>query len=311
METLAKIGEDALIRRLTASLKPGADVVTGPGDDCAVVRPLRGRRFQLLKTDCIVESVHFLRETAPGRVGWKAMARVVSDIAAMGGIPQHALVTLILPLDLEVSYVEQLYAGLRRCAEKFNVSIVGGEMSRGAQIVVSVSLVGSVAEKRCVPRDGAKAGDAIHVTGRLGGSLRGHHLEFMPRVEEAQWLAKHLPLHAMMDLSDGLAKDLPRMALASSVGFVLDESSLPVNEGCTPAQAWADGEDYELLFALPAPLTKRQQRRWQRVFPEVPLTCIGRFVEAGRGRAPSFSGEGWDHFNHQTRNSHVERGCIS
>jgi thiamine-monophosphate kinase len=220
----------------------------------------------------------------------------VSDIAAMGGIPQHALVTLVLPLELEAAYVEQLYIGLRRCAEKFHVSIVGGEMSRGAQIVVSVSLTGSVAEKLCVLRDGVTPGDAIHVTGRLGGSVRGHHLEFMPRVEEAQWLAKHLPLHAMMDLSDGLAKDLPRMALASSVGFVLDESALPVSEGCTPAQAWADGEDYELLFALPKPLTKRQQNRWQQVFPEVPLTCIGRFVEAGQGRAPSFSGKGWDHF---------------
>jgi thiamine-monophosphate kinase len=296
METLAQMGEDALIRRLTATLKPGADVVTGPGDDCAVVRTLRGRRLQLLKTDCIVEGVHFLRDSAPERVGWKAMARVVSDIAAMGGSPQHALVTLVLPTDLAVSYVDQLYSGLRRCAEKFNVSIVGGEMSRGAQIVISVSLTGNVAEKRCVPRGGAMPGDAIHVTGRLGGSLRGHHLEFMPRVEEAQWLAKHLPLHAMMDLSDGLAKDLPRMALASKVGFVLDESSLPVNERCTAAQAWVDGEDYELLFALPAPLTKRQQRRWQRAFPEVPLTCIGRVVEPGQGRAPSFSGEGWDHF---------------
>jgi thiamine-monophosphate kinase len=240
--------------------------------------------------------VHFLREAAPDRVGWKAMARVVSDIAAMGGSPQHALVTLVLPTNLAVTYVEQLYSGLRRCAEKFDVSIVGGEMSRGAQIVVGISLAGNVAETRCVPRGGAKPGDAIHVTGRLGGSLHGRHLEFMPRVEEAQWLAKHLTLHAMMDLSDGLAKDLPRMALASSVGFVLDEASLPVNEGCTPAQAWADGEDYELLFALPAPLTSRQRRRWQRIFPEVPLTCIGRFVEVEQGRAPSFSGEGWDHF---------------
>jgi thiamine-monophosphate kinase len=296
METLAQMGEDALIRRLTASLKPGADVVTGPGDDCAVVRPLRGRRLQLLKTDCIVEDVHFLREAAPERVGWKAMARVVSDIAAMGGSPQFALVTLVLPTDLAVTYVEQLYSGLRRCAEKFDVSIVGGEMSRGSQIVVSVSLTGSVAEKRCVPRDGAKPGDAIHVSGRLGGSLRGHHFEFMPRVKEAQWLAKHLPLRAMMDLSDGLAKDLPRMALASGVGFVLNESSLPVNEGCTASQAWADGEDYELLFALPEPLTKHQQRRWQRAFPGLPLACIGHFVEPDQGRVPSFSGEGWDHF---------------
>jgi thiamine-monophosphate kinase len=297
MDTLAKMGEDALIRRLTETLPTGEDVVTGPGDDCAVVRAVRGRRLQLLKTDCIVEGVHFVREFPAESVGWKAMARVVSDIAAMGGSPQHALVTLVLPSDLEVVYVERLYTGLRRCAEKFGVAIVGGEMSRGAQIVVSVSLTGSVAANRCVPRDGAKAGDAIHVTGRLGGSLRGRHLDFMPRVAEAQWLAKHLPVHAMMDLSDGLAKDLPRMAQASGVGFVLEESALPVSEGCTPAQAWSDGEDYELLFALPAPLTKRQHSRWQRAFPEVPLTCIGRFVETGQGRAPSFSGTGWDHFS--------------
>lgn len=296
METLAQIGEDALVRRLTASLPSSAEVLTGPGDDCAVVRPLRGRRLQLLKTDCIVEGVHFHRDTPPQRIGWKAMARVVSDIAAMGGAPQHALVTLLLRPEMAVGEVEEIYAGLRRCAEAFGISIVGGEMSRGTQVVISVSLTGSVAEKRCALRNGAKPGDAICVTGRLGGSLRGHHLDFMPRIAEAQWLARNLQLHAMMDISDGLAKDLPRMAQASGVGFVLDESALPLHAGCTPAQAWCDGEDYELLFALPEWLTKRQLRRWQRTFPDVPLTCIGKFVDSAKGRPPSFSGAGWDHF---------------
>jgi thiamine-monophosphate kinase len=139
-------------------------------------------------------------------------------------------------------------------------------------------------------------GDAIYVTGRLGGSLRGRHLDFIPRVQEAQWLTRHLDVHAMMDLSDGLAKDLPRMAQASAVGFVLEEASLPVNQGCTPEQAWSDGEDYELLLALPAPLSRRQQNRWHRAFPEVPLTCIGRFVSTSEAHSPSFSGGGWDHF---------------
>lgn len=296
MGTLAQFGEDALVRRLTEGLPLAPEVLTGPGDDCAVVRPLRGRLLQLLKTDCIIEGVHFLPETAPDRVGWKAMARAVSDVASMGGVPRHALVTLVLPTHLEVCYVDELYAGLRRCAEKFGVIIVGGETSRGSQLVISVGITGSVPEKRCILRSGAKPGDAIHVTGRLGGSLSGHHLDFVPRVPEAQWLAAHLPVHAMMDLSDGLAKDLPRMASASGTGFVLDESSLPLNEGCTPSQAWSDGEDYELLFALPAPLTARQRRRWQQAFPAVPLTCIGRFVEASQGQSPSFKGEGWDHF---------------
>jgi thiamine-monophosphate kinase len=116
METLDQIGEDALIHRLTHALPLGADVIAGAGDDCAIVRPVRGRRLQLLKTDCIVEGVHFLRATPPECVGWKAMARVVSDIAAMGGTPEHAMVTMVLPMELEVPYVEQLYAGMRRCA---------------------------------------------------------------------------------------------------------------------------------------------------------------------------------------------------
>lgn len=296
MQTLDQTGEDALIRRLTAGLPQADDVLTAAGDDCAVVRPPRGRALQLLKTDCIVEGVHFLRDTEPKRVGWKAMARVISDIAAMGGMPRHALVTLVLPPELAVSHVEELYAGLRRCAEQFGISIVGGETSRGPLLVVSISLTGSVPQNRCVLRAGAKVDDAICVTGKLGGSLRGHHLDFTPRLAEAQWLAKHFRPHAMMDLSDGLAKDLPRMAEASACSFVLDEGSLPLNEGCTAAQAWSDGEDYELLIALPAAPTRRQQLRWQRTFPGVPLTCIGRFVPAHQGRKPSFVGEGWDHF---------------
>jgi thiamine-monophosphate kinase len=195
-----------------------------------------------------------------------------------------------------VPYVEQLYAGMRRCAETFAISIVGGETSRGSQIMISISLTGSVSEKQCARRSGAKPGDAICVTGRLGGSLRGYHLDFMPRIAEARWLTKHFAVHAMMDLSDGLAKDLPRMARASGVEFVIDEKALPVNVGCSPEQSWSDGEDYELLVVLPEPLTKQQQRRWQRAFPDVPLTCIGRFVEMGQGQAPSFAGTGWDHF---------------
>ena len=296
METLAQIGEDALIARLTKNLSVGKDVLTAAGDDCAVVQPVGSGMLQLLKTDCIVEGVHFLRDTPKEKVGWKALARVISDIGSMGGTPQHALITLILPPDLPVRDVEELYVGLRRCAETFGVSIVGGETSRGNQWIISVSLTGSVLESHCLLRSGARVGDAIYVTGRLGGSLTGHHLDFMPRVTEAQWLAQHFEVHAMMDLSDGLAKDLPRMAAASQVSFVLNEAALPLNPGCTTAQAWSDGEDYELLFALPFVLTPKQQEQWQTAFPRVPLSCIGYFVELGEGKEPSLSGGGWDHF---------------
>lgn len=298
MTTLAQLGEDALIRRLTGGLHTGPDVIAGVGDDCAVVKLPGPSWLQLLKADCLVEGVHFLRETPPERVGWKAMARAISDIAAMAGMPQHALVTLILPPELEAAHVDKLYAGLQSCAEKFGVQIVGGETSRGQQIVINISLTGKVKYSRFIRRDGAMAGDAIYVTGRLGGSLRGHHLTFTPRLIQARWLAAHTSIHAMMDLSDGLAKDLPRMADASKVDYVIDEDALPVQEDCSRQQAWSDGEDYELLFAVPVRAEERLQRNWHRLFPSLPLTRIGTFVLKGQGRPVSFDSAGWEHFSY-------------
>lgn len=297
MATLAQLGEDALIRRLTAGLQTGPDVVTGVGDDCAVVRVPGPGWLQLLKADCLVEGVHFLRETPPEQVGWKAMARAISDIAAMAGMPQHALVTLILPPELEAGHVDRLYAGLRSCADKFGVQIVGGETSRGPQIVINISLTGKVKRSRLLQRDGARAGDAIFVTGRLGGSLHGHHLTFTPRLIQARWLAANITVHAMMDLSDGLARDLPRMAGASGVDYVIDEDTLPLQDGCSRQQAWSDGEDYELLFAVPAHALKLLGRAWSRLFQSLPLTRIGTFVLKGEGRPVSFESAGWEHFS--------------
>lgn len=294
--TLASIGEDELIARLVKDLPQGAEVVTGPGDDCAVVQPLEAGWQQLLKTDCVVEGVHFLREAAPEQVGWKALARVVSDVASMGGVPQHALITLVLPRELEVRWVEQLYAGLRRCAETYGVDIVGGETAGGPLVMVSVAMTGKVREGRVLCRDGALAGDVIAVTGRLGGSITGHHLNFQPRVAEAGWLAESQQVQAMMDLSDGLAKDLTRMAKASGVEFVLEEGALPVNPGCSAAQAWGDGEDYELLLAIPAAAWEVLVAAWAARFPEVSLTRIGTFVPMGMGVKPDFGTGGWEHF---------------
>ncbi|HSJ01689.1 MAG: thiamine-phosphate kinase [Verrucomicrobium sp.] len=296
LATLATIGEDELVRRLVKGLPQGPDVLTGPGDDCAVVQPLSSEWSQLLKTDCVVEGVHFLREAPPEQVGWKALARVVSDLGAMGGEPMHALITLILPSDLTVAWVESLYAGLRRCAEVYGVSLVGGETARGPAIIVSVSMTGRVPVDRVLKRDGAKVGDHIVVTGRLGGSLAGHHLTFHPRVKEAQWLAANFPIHAMMDLSDGLAKDLPRMAGASGVEFAVDEEALPLNPGCSATQGWSDGEDYELLFAVDPPTWEKMNLAWAAQVPGIPLTSIGTFVEAGQGKRLSSHHGGWEHF---------------
>lgn len=294
--TLAQFGEDALVRRLTKALPLGADVVAGAGDDCAIVKPLGRGWLQLLKTDCVVEGVHFLSDTDAERAGWKAMARAVSDIAAMGGEPQHALVTLLAPPDCAVSKIERLYKGLRKCAARFTVSIIGGETSRASQLAVVVSMNGRVKAACVARRSGARAGDVIFVTGRLGGSLGGHHLDFIPRVAEARWLVTHHRIHAMMDLSDGLGKDLPRMAAASGVDFFIDEKSLPARKGCSQEQAWSDGEDYELLFAVAPRDANKVAGEWAERFARVPLTRIGGFVDRGAGRAPSFQAGGWEHF---------------
>lgn len=297
--TLADLGEDALVRRLTGKLPLGPDVVEGAGDDCAVVKPLRRGRLQLLKTDCVVEGVHFTRRTAPERVGWKALARAVSDIAAMGGTPGHAMVTLLAPPEREVSEIARLYSGLHKCARKLGVSIVGGETSRSPVFAVVVSLTGGVAAGQWVRRDGARAGDLIFVTGRLGGSRHGRHLDFVPRIAEARWLAANFKPHAMMDLSDGLARDLPRMAEASGVGFLIHEEALPRNKGCTAEQAWADGEDYELLIAVRRTIAGKLERAWRARFPGTPLTRIGSIVPEDKGRALSFAARPWEHFSRQ------------
>ncbi len=291
---LQDLGEDALLRRLLPSLPLGKDVVAGPGDDCAVVHgPARGE-WLLLKTDAVVENVHFTADTAPRLVGRKALARVLSDVAAMGGKPGQALITLAAPPETPVSWVDGLYRGLCDLAKRHDVSVVGGETTRATQRLVSVTLTGTVKKRHWASRGGGRAGDALLVTGRLGGSLAGRHLRFEPRLNEGQWLAENTVLHAMMDLSDGLAKDLPRLAALAGLAFEVDWANLPKHRGCSVKQAWSDGEDYELLLAVPAKSVPELQRRWKLRFPKVPLTTIGRLVKSGSGEeAPA---GGWDAF---------------
>lgn len=294
--TVGGVGEDALVRRITETLPTGAGVIAGAGDDCAVLEPAARGEVVFLKTDCIVQDVHFTLETEPARVGHKAMARVISDIAAMGGTPRHALVTLIMPPSTALSYVDGLYAGMNAVAAACGASIVGGETSRGPLLIISVAMTGSAKAGRWLSRSGAKAGDWLLVTGRLGGSLGGHHLDFTPRLPEAQWLAQNARIHAMMDLSDGLAKDLPRLASASGVGFRVEPMSIPVREGCTLQQACGDGEDYELLFAASPATSRRLLKLWPTVFPQVPLSCIGRALPQEEGQTGLTPEGGWDHF---------------
>jgi len=296
MKQLRDIGEDELITRLV-KLVPHAPDASGPGDDCAVVDPgPQSDMLQLLKTDALVERVHFLPDAGPRAVGWKAVARVVSDFAAMGGVPEHFLVTLALPKSTAVAWIEEVYRGMGDCLGRFGALLAGGETSSvpdGSAAVISIAATGKVCRSHLVLRSTARAGDTIVVTGRLGGSLAGKHLDFTPRIAEAAWLVRNSLPTAMMDLSDGLGKDLPRLAAASGCGFQLDETALPLSENCTPAQAIGDGEDFELLFTVPSAQVADLFSRWPENFPDLSLTAIGKMTAAGEGTALA---GGWDHF---------------
>lgn len=288
-----------MVACLTAGLPQSARTLTGPGDDCAIVRIPGSPLLQLLKADAVVEGIHFTRDMPPAAVGRKALARAVSDIASMGGLPQEALITLVLPPEIPWSWVKGVYHGVAAAAREWETGVAGGETSSappGSPVMISVALTGSVEESHVLRRCGAKPGDILAVTGCLGNSFAsGWHLNFTPRLPEARWLATHFLPRAMMDLSDGLAKDLPRLASASGTGWELDSTRIPLRSGATLHQALGDGEDYELLFALPGASWAALEAQWPEVFPHTALTPIG--VMAGNGiRVPELSG-GWDHFS--------------
>jgi thiamine-monophosphate kinase len=293
---LREVGEDRLLEQLLKKLRAGRDVVVGAGDDCALVKSEKPGLLQVLKTDCLVEGIHFANSTRPELVGWKAMARPLSDFAAMSAVPRFALVTLIVPSDRTVAWVKGLYRGIEKAARAFDVNVVGGETSDiKGPAVISISVAGFVEKKRWVGRSGGKPSDDLFVTGRLGGSLDGRHLKFSPRIAEARWLTKHFRVHAMMDLSDGLGADLPRLARASKVGFKIDRDSLPLNPGSTTGDAISDGEDYELLFAISPRDRKRLEAAWKKRFPRLPLTRIGKLNSTFDIRHSAFP-KGYVHF---------------
>ncbi len=287
--------EDKLLAELLRLVPVSLDQPLGPGDDCAATRSPKRGQLLLLKTDCVAEGVHFLRSDDPSRVGWKALCRPLSDIAAMGGVPQQALITFFSPPDLDAGYWKKFYRGLGKAARRFGVTIAGGEMSRQPSgIAVSITLTGIVPEKQLLQRSGGRPGDQLFITGRLGGSIAGHHLDFVPRLAEGRWLAETFRPSAMMDISDGLGADLPRLARASGCGFTVNLADIPCRRGSSIDQALSDGEDYELLFSLSPKKAIGISERWADVFPKTPLTCIGSLT--GSQDPPSGWPGGWDHF---------------
>jgi thiamine-monophosphate kinase len=293
---LRELGEERLLDQLLPRLPLGKTVVAGAGDDCAVLEIFGGRNFLVLKTDCVVEGVHFLSGVDPADVGWKAMMRPLSDYAATSALPQFALITLIAPKQTEVEWVRKLYRGIRRAAKQFDVSIVGGETSSSpGPIVISVSIAGFVERNRWVSRRRGKVGDDLFVTGHLGGALKQKHLRFVPRILESRWLTKNFSIHAMMDVSDGLGVDLPRLTYASKVGFTIETENLPLAPGAKIGDAISEGEDYELLFAISPRESKRLQRAWKKKFPKLALTRIGQLHQRPKVKRQTLPG-GYVHF---------------
>jgi thiamine-monophosphate kinase len=289
------VNEFELINRLTRSLPTHKSVVVGPGDDCAVLDIGSTDRQLLFKTDAVVEGIHFEPGAPPEKIGHKALGRCLSDVAAMAGTPTAALVTVALPEDFKVEFVEAIYAGMNSLARKHDVAIVCGETTANPErLLISVALLGFVPFGKGVLRSGAEAGDALFVTGELGGSRAGKHLDFEPRLAEARWLAQNFSPHAMIDLSDGLAGDLRHLLKASRAGAEVLASSIPISRAAKLAAraassgkppllaALTDGEDFELLFTVAGREAVPLLDAWKKEFPKLALTCIGK-ITAGDG----------------------------
>jgi len=274
---LDKIGEFRLIKMISGRLSGSKDIIKGVGDDTAVIK-YKKDAYLLFTTDMLIEGVHFsLNRTKPSLIGRKALAVNISDIAAMGGVPRHAVVAIGMPSAFRLSLALGILGGIEKLARKFKINIVGGDTNRSNKLIINISLIGEVKKKRLALRSRAKIGDAIFVTGTLGGSLRSKkHLTFAPRVKEAGFLVRNFKIGAMIDISDGLAGDLLRIAESSNVGAIIDKKKIPVNSNYSIKNALFDGEDFELLFTIPKKYTGDVIKKWPYV---VKLTRIGEITK--------------------------------
>ncbi|MDP8955859.1 MAG: thiamine-phosphate kinase [Actinomycetota bacterium] len=321
------------LRTLLSDDVPGLRL--GPGDDAALVD--FDSALEILTADLLIEGVHFKRATSsPRDLGYKSLTVNVSDVAAMGGRPRYALVSLGIPGDVEMPWIVELYGGLREAAARYGMAIVGGDLSRSEEIIISVAVTGEVGRNRAVTRSGARPGDRVVVTGALGAAAAGLRLAEtnrrevaeslgatwgrslleayarpVARVDEAETLAA-AGATAMMDLSDGLAKDLDRLCRESEVGARIDLSAIPVAEALKEAEtvlgvdglelALGGGEDYELLATLAPAAVHRVAGRVEERFG-TRLTDIGGIVEGSGVTTVEVDGterrlepKGWDHF---------------
>ncbi len=311
------MGEKSLIERIRRRARRGSAVVTGIGDDCAVLRLPPGHEL-LVTTDFSLENVHFRQDWHPPEVvGWRCLTRGLSDIAAMGGEPRAAFLSLALTRDVPQKWVNRFLSGLLEAAGKFRVPLAGGDTAQSASgIQADIVVVGSIPRGKAVLRSRARPGDQIYVTGELGGSAAAiarlregkiraaeyeRHFHPTARVEVGQWLRRRGLASAMIDVSDGLSTDLDHICRESHVGAVVEAGAIPRAQVGRPPkkvgldQALHGGEDYELLFTS----AKRIPTR----VGGVPVTRVGRITRKRgmllieeRGRPRKLAARGWEHF---------------
>ena len=275
--TLSDIGELGAIERIIRTLPGRQDVVVGAGDDCAVVR-MTGDAIDdmVLTSDPVVANVHFTADATPESIGHKALGRVLSDIAAMGAEPRWVLVDIVAPGETPIDMIDGIYRGMGALASEFSVAIVGGDMAEGTSLEIHVFGVGSAPAGKSLLRSTASTDDLLFVTGKLGGSRLGRHLQVEPRINEGLFLRDWAS--AMIDVSDGLASDLRHLTDMSGVGCDIDLAKIPISDAAESMDdgrsaiehALYDGEDFELLFTIKVERWDEFIAAWKVTFD---LTC--------------------------------------
>jgi thiamine-monophosphate kinase len=279
--------ERDLVRWLCDRLPAHQRMIVGPGDDAALLKLDAGNEL-VATTDMLMDGVDFeLGKHEPERIGRKALAVNLSDLAAMAAAPLAALVSLSLPRHGGEELAKRLFEGMIPVATEFDCPIAGGDTnSWDRPLVISVTALGQVPSNRRWLRSGARPGDAIIVTGQLGGSILGKQFDFTPRIREALWLAEHADVHAAIDVSDGLSLDLARICEASGCGAVLELAKIPIAPAAEKLakqtsgsaaldHALSDGEDFELIFAMPH--KEANELAAKQPFG-IPLSIIGSFT---------------------------------
>jgi thiamine-monophosphate kinase len=310
MKRMSDLGEAGFLRELESRFPGTGSVIKGIGDDAAVTSSLPPESEWVFTSDAILEGVHYDDHLGPEGVGRKLLARNLSDLAAMGATPAFCLVNVVVPGETSSDWLLSVYTGLSRLAAEYHCPVIGGDTSQGPGPQFHLFAIGSLPAGTAILRSTAQAGDLVYVSGRLGASLpSGKHASFTPRLKEAKWLREQRLATAMMDISDGLSADLPKLARASHCGFTVHADNIPVHPwlaSLPPEEqlrhALEDGEDYELVFTLSAGDRSRLEEGWAGQF-DTELHCIGR-MEPGNdlvlahhnGMRQAWEDKGYEHF---------------